>query len=73
MVTFSDALFRGQLHAHFPLFIAERKLGIIELNIVWEVEDLIERIESGEARTLSLEMMKFFKLGLQAGLGGSEV
>ena len=56
MVTFSDALFSGQLHAHFPPFIAELKLGITELffNIVWEVEDLIERVESGESRTLSL-------------------
>lgn len=75
MVTFSDALFNGQLHAHFPPFIAERKLGITELflNIVWEVEDLIERVESGETRTLSLEMMEFLKLGLKTGLGGSEV
>lgn len=49
MVTFPDALFSGQLHAHFPPFIAELKLGITELflNIVWEVEDLIERVESG--------------------------
>lgn len=68
-------MFNGQLHAHFPPFIAERKFGITELffNIVWVVEDLIERVESGEARTLRLKMMKFFKLGLKAGLGGSEV